>query len=133
FRAGMRDYFETNELNHVREADFRAAMERASGEDLGWFFEQYIHTTGTLDYALGEVATTRAADGRWNTRVEITRTGDIRMPVDVRVGDVTQRVDGRDRTQTVTITTDTRPAEVVLDPDAVLIEIDVGNNRKPVN
>jgi aminopeptidase N len=132
FHAGMRTYFEDNELRHVREADFVAAMEAAAGEELDWFFEQYIHTTNTLDYALGEVAATQRADGRWDTRIEVRRTGDAWMPVDVRAGDVTQRIDGRDATQTVTITTQAKPAEVVLDPEQVLIEVDVANNRKAV-
>jgi aminopeptidase N len=133
FRAGLRDYFEKNELRHVREADFIAAMEAAHGQDLGWFFEQYIHTTGTLDFALGEVTATQRADGRWDTRVEVTRTGEIVMPVDVRVGDVTQRIDGSDARQVVTVTTATKPAEVELDPERMLIELDVSNNRKPLS
>jgi hypothetical protein len=133
FRAGMRRYFQDNELRHVREADFIAAMEAAAGEELDWFFEQYIHTTNTLDYALGEVAATQRADGRWDTRIEVRRTGDVWMPVDLRAGEVTQRIDGRGATQTVTITTQSKPAEVVLDPDQVLIEVEVANNRKAVN
>jgi Peptidase family M1 domain len=130
FRQGLRHYFEHNALQHVREADLEASMEAAYGQDLDWFFDQWIHTTDTLDYRLGDVTTTQRVDGRWDTRIEIVRAGDIWMPVDLRVGTETRRIEGRERTQVVTITTATRPDEVVLDPDAILIETDVDNNSK---
>jgi hypothetical protein len=115
----------------VREEDFRAAMEEASGKDLRWFFQQWIHTTATLDYSVGEVSTRQAGDG-WETRVQVKRAGDAWMPVTLLVGDQRQRVEGRDATQILTVRTPTRPAEVVLDPDNVLIDVDPANNRKDV-
>jgi hypothetical protein len=131
FRRGLRHYYERNRLSHVSEADLRAAMEWAHGEDLGWFFQQWIHTTDTLDYRIGEVSTTRGQGG-WTTRVEVIRAGDIWMPVDLRVGAVTQRLTSRERTQVVTITTAARPSEARLDPANVLLDLDPANNAKAV-
>jgi hypothetical protein len=130
FLEGVRHYYAHNRLRHVRESDLRVSMEAAAGEDLGWFFDQWLHTTGTLDYRIGQASTTRAADGRWVTQVEVIRDGEIWMPVELRVGGYSQRLDSRDRVQTVTVTTDDRPDDVVLDPDAVLIEPNVINNRR---
>jgi hypothetical protein len=132
FRRGLRLYYERNRLRHVREADFRAALEEASGRDLGWFFEQWIHTTGTLDWSVGAVSTRALADGRFETAIEVLRAGDIWMPVRLRVGEVERRVEGRERRQVVTVTTAARPAEAVLDPDDVLLDIDPTNNRKAI-
>ena len=129
-RHALKDYYQRHRFQHVREADLKAAFERASGQNLDWFFEQWFHTTGKLDYALGDVSTTQLADGSWRTRIEVTRAGENFMPVIVKVGDVLRRLESRDRTQIVTIDTRERPAEVVLDPDAVLIDVDPGNNRK---
>jgi aminopeptidase N len=129
FRRALRGYFEVNRLRHVRDSDFRTAVEAAHGADLGWFFDQWIHTTKTLDYRLGEVTTTQTGN-TWTTRVEIIRVGEAWMPVDLKVGDVTRRLDSRDARFTATVVTRARPAEVVLDPLDVLLDLDVANNRK---
>jgi hypothetical protein len=130
FRAGLRHYFEHNRLNHVREENLRASMEVAAGQDLAWFFHQWIHTTNTLDYRIGEVTTRQAADGTWHTRIEVVRGGEIWMPVDLRVDGDTRRLDARERRQVVTVTTRVRPAEVMLDPDQKLLDIDPTNNMR---
>lgn len=58
------------------------------------------------------------------------REGEAWMPVVVRIGEVPVMADSRERRQTVTVTTTTRPSEVLLDPDNVLIDIVPANNRK---
>jgi hypothetical protein len=130
FRAGLRHYYAHHRFSHVREEDLRASFEAVSGEDLGWFFHQWLHTTATLDYSLGEVRTTQRADGRWLTRVEVRRDGEIRMPVDLRVGEHVQRVDSRERRHVVEVVTDSRPRVVELDPGDVLLDINPANRRR---
>jgi hypothetical protein len=130
FRAGMHAYYRDHRLRHVTEADLRAAMEGASGRDLGWFFHQWLHTTRTLDYALGEVHAEPLGGGRWKTSAVVTRRGGAWMPVDLAVGDTTVRLDSRDASQTATVVTNGRPESVVVDPEGVLLETDRANNRK---
>lgn len=130
FRRGLRHYYEHNGLRHVREHDLRASMEAFHPEPLDWFFEQWLHTTGTLDYRVGDVTSTRDADDGWRTEVEVIREGEIRMPVDVQVGTETRRLESRERRQVVTIVTAERPAEVILDPDMILLDTDRTNNRR---
>jgi hypothetical protein len=132
FLRGLRLYYERNALRHVREEDFQRAMEEASGRDLRWFFFQWIHTTATLDYRVGQVSTTQTADGSWETSVEVVRDGDAWMPVKLRVGSETQLLERRDSAQIVKVKTAERPAEVVLDPDDVLLDIAPENNRAAV-
>ncbi|CAN5782467.1 M1 family metallopeptidase [soil metagenome] len=130
FIAGLRQYYADNMLRHVIEADLRAAMGAHYPGGLDWFFEQWIHTTATLDYRIGELSTAQTADGRWVSRVEVIRDGDIWMPVDVRVNGTTERVTSKERLNIVLIATDSRPTEAVLDPDYILIDIDPANNRR---
>ena len=127
FRRGLRDYYRNKALEHVTEADLRRSMERASGEDLGWFFDQWFHSTGTLDYAVGNVEQ-EPADGGWRTRVEVVRKGDIWMPITVRIGEEERRLEADDEVQVVEITTAERPERVELDPGATLIDVDRANN-----
>jgi hypothetical protein len=129
FRTGLRLYYETNRFRHVNENDLRSAMETAWGEPLDWFFHQWLHTTATLDYRFGRGSARQLPDGRWETTVEVLREGDIWMPVMLVVGEHRQRLDSRERSHTYRIITTERPREAVLDPDEILIEIDVRNNR----
>ncbi len=133
FRQGLHTYYDRHALEHVREADFRAAIESACVCDLGWFFQQWIHSTSTLDYRIESATTQQGPDGRWHTNVVIVREGDAWMPVVVRVGDTSSLAESRERSQTVTVTTATRPADVVLDPDNVLIDVGPANNRKTID
>ncbi len=133
FVRGMRLYYERNKLRHVTLDDFQAAMEEAAGEDLDWFFDQWFRTTATLDYIVRDASTTRRDDGRWVTRVDVERVGDAWMPVVLQVGDQRVRLDSRERRQSVEVVTDARPAEVVLDPDVVILDADRSNNRRALD
>ena len=132
FRRVLRAYYERHRLKHVTGADFQRVAEEVSGRDLDWFFGQWIARTDWLDYAVAE-ARTEPAGGRWRTTVVVTRAGEAWMPVTLKVGDATRRLDSRERRQTVQVVTDQRPAEVLLDPDWVLIDRDRANNRAQVS
>lgn len=131
FRRGLRDYYDRKALEHVTEADLRASLEWASGQDLGWFFDEWFHTTGTLDYAVGSIDQSRDGDG-WRTRVEVVRQGDNWMPVTVRIGDEERRLEGRGAVQSVEVETAERPGRVVVDPDVVLLDTDRTNNEATI-
>jgi hypothetical protein len=130
FRAGLRNLYAEHALQHFTETDLRAAFSAAASDDLDWFFDQWIHTTGTLDYSVGDATVEQAADGTWATRVEVIREGEIRMPVDIRVGDTVYRLPSGERRQSVTVTTATRPDAVTLDPQNILIDTDPANNSR---
>ena len=74
----------------------------------------------------------RLADGRWRTRVTVRREGEAWMPVTLRVGAVEQRLTDRAEEQVVEVVTASRPTEVVVDPEGVLIDLDPTNNRAPL-
>jgi hypothetical protein len=126
-RQALRTLYERHALSHFDEEDLRRAVSDAAGENLAWFFDQWIHTTDRLDYAIVSATTSRSGDG-WVTRVEVTRSGDAWMPVTLRVADVDQRLETRDRSQVVEVRTSARPESVVLDPDQILLDVNPANN-----
>lgn len=129
FRRILREYYARHRLRHVTGEDFQRVAEEVSGRDLDWFFGQWIARTDRLDYGIARASVVRTGDGRWRTRVEVLRTGQAWMPVVLRVGDATRTLDSRARRQTVEVVTRTRPADAVLDPEWVLLDMDRSNNR----
>jgi aminopeptidase N len=60
FTAFLQDYYGRWAMKHVDELAMRRSAERAAGRDLGWFFDQWVHRTGLVDYELRA----RARSGR---------------------------------------------------------------------
>ena len=120
FRSFLHDYYERWALKHVDERAMRGSAERESGEDLGWFFDEWVHHTGVLDYALQSVVERPRPDGKWITDAVVVRRGEYRHPMPVGVlthaGWVFGRGDARDDRQTVEIVTGERPSRVEIDP-----------------
>ena len=131
FREGLRAYYDRHRFRQVTEHDFRQAMERASGRDLAWFFDQWLRTTASLDYALGDVDVLETGAG-YTITAEVVREGDAWMPVVIEAGSARRVLESRDRVQTVTLRSRTRPSEVVLDPRGSLLDTRRENNRRPV-
>lgn len=128
-RRALRDFYTRHKLQHVRGDDFFAAVERASGEDLDWFREQWFEGTNRLDYGIGDV-NVQQDGGAWVTTVEVLRLGDAWMPVTLEVGDTTVELDSRERRQLVHVRTSARPEQAVLDPGLRLLDMDRSNNTK---
>jgi len=120
FRAFFHDYYTRWALKHVDERAMEGSAERASGKPLGWFFDQWVHHVGLVDYALTRAVTSQTSDGHWVTAATIERRGDYvhPMPVGVRTasGWTIGRGDYSKDVQTVEITTAGKPLEVRIDP-----------------
>lgn len=79
-KAGLLRYFDVCKFKHPEPIDFERVMEKQSGVELDWYFDEWINTTRTLDYGI------RAAMGeRGATLIELERNGEQLMPLDVRV------------------------------------------------
>jgi hypothetical protein len=119
FRAFLRDYYATNAFRHVTVAEMRASAERAAGRPLGWFFAQWVDSTGVQRYRVEDQAVRRAGS-EWVTTVRLVREGRYRhpMPVGARTatGWTIVRADAARDTQVVTLRTRERPDLVALDP-----------------
>ena len=125
FWTGIRSYYRAHRDGHATTADFRAAMERASGRDLGWFFEQWL-TRGGLVRLDG---TWRYRPDRQNVVVKLSQRDAARlfsMPLQVAVyteGSATPAITTvqlDQATQEFTIA-GPRPVRVVLDPHHLVL------------
>lgn len=82
FLHAMRAYFDRWRMCHPYVEDMRQAFIDASGADLNWFFDQWIETDKTIDYAVARVRH-RHRDG--GQEIVLRRKGGQQMPIDLRV------------------------------------------------
>lgn len=133
FDVICRAYFEKWKFKHVNEDRFKRVCEEVSGQDLGWFFEQWLRATPKVDYELADVDRENRGDV-WVTSAHVVRREDGIMPVEVQLtaedGSVLRkRWDGVERTGTVSFETTSKPGHVVLDPDDQILDQKPSNNR----
>ncbi|HKJ67953.1 MAG TPA: M1 family metallopeptidase [bacterium] len=137
FWSGMRDYYDTWKLKHVNEDRFREVMNRHSTDDLDWFFDQWLHSTGFADYALDGYEVEPRPEGGYRVTVSITRKGPFIMPVDVELrfydgGTLRTRWFEHTDQGSVTFETGSKVAKVVLDPDNRILDVDRTNNSSGI-
>ncbi len=82
--GAMLRYTEVCRFKHPEPIDFERVMEKQSGLELDWYFDQWINTTRTLDYGIRGVL---EVDGQ--LQITLERKGEMLMPVDVAVEDRT--------------------------------------------
>jgi aminopeptidase N len=126
FQAGIREYYKRYRDSNATTDDLRRVMEEKSGQDLAWFFRQWLKRAGAPNL-----------DGGWKynaetKKVEIELTqkqgGEpFRLPLEVGLsqdGTTTPRVvkvEMNQLTQKFEIAADTAPSVVVLDPNTWLL------------
>jgi len=132
----LRTYVARYRFKHVTTEDFIEVAEEVSGQELGWFFDEWLRSTERLDYVLEGVGTHQTGD-EFITRVAIRDDGGLRMPVDVQVtlkgGEDEEKVTKRfwplDRRGTLEFVTEQPVESVVIDPEGLLPDINPENNR----
>ncbi|MFZ1686269.1 MAG: M1 family metallopeptidase [Flavobacteriales bacterium] len=78
--AGLLDLWKACAFKHPEPVDVKRVMEKRSGIELDWYFDEWINTTRTLDYAVTGIEQTKDS-----VRVTLARIGEQLMPVDVEV------------------------------------------------
>lgn len=137
FFAGIREYYRRYVHSAVLTTHFQAVMEEQYGQDLDWFFSQWIYEPG---YPILEVAPDfgwePAGSGTGGTVVVTIRQTQsaawptFRLPMDVLLaqGDVTERtrivVDERESVLRLSWAGSGPPGRVVLDPDGWVLRGD---------
>ena len=117
--------------------DFIRVCEEVSGQNLDWFFDQWLYTNKTLDYGI-EAVSVEASGAGYETTVGIRCVGEARMPVPVtailRDGSiVTQVFDRALQTGVLIFITEGPVQRVVLDPEGILVDISRTNNSHDVS
>lgn len=125
FWKGVTLYLNRHKLSNVESTDLRRAMEEASGQDLGWFFDQWVYGTGAPSLTVAQTFNERAK----TLAVTVTQTQTaggatpavFRLPLDLtiatRAGNISHKIEITKRSQTFTFPIDARPNEIILDPD----------------
>jgi aminopeptidase N len=115
FWEGIREYYKRYRDANASTAEFRKVMEEASGQDLHWFFQQWLYRAGSP-----------VVDATWTydstahkVAIELVQTqqADVyRLPLEVAVGNRVERVLMTERTQRFEFAASQQPAKVELDP-----------------
>ncbi|HLT48464.1 MAG TPA: M1 family aminopeptidase [Rubricoccaceae bacterium] len=130
FFEGLRRHYAAYRGRNASTDDFRRTMEAVSGEDLRWFFDQWLRRA---DEPAVE-ARWGASSGQLTLTVRQTQEGPpFRFPLDVAIYPAAQpgrparlqvetvEVDAREATFTLPLPVDLLPAAVVLDPHTWLL------------
>ena len=127
FWAGMREYYRRFRDSNASTGDFRQVMEEAAGQELNWFFRQWLYRAGSP--VVRGTWSYDAAAGTLVLELAQTQAGEpFRLPMEVAVrGDsgayALHRIDFTGRAQTFEIKLEKAPAAVELDPNGwVLME-----------
>ncbi|MEK7331339.1 MAG: hypothetical protein AAB113_11120, partial [Candidatus Eisenbacteria bacterium] len=67
--------------------DFRRVAQRYAGEDLGWFFDQWVYRTEVPTYRFAS-RTKRTPEGKYQVTCRVEQRdvpADFRMPVPIRI------------------------------------------------
>lgn len=135
FWKGIRDYYQRFRDGNATTADVRRAMEQASAQDLGWFFDQWLTRGGFLKLKAGWSYDAAAKALRLD--VEQRQPGaPMRMPIEIAIavkGEPAARVlriEVKSERETFSLPLDQEPLSVTFDPRTfVLMDADVSKVR----
>jgi aminopeptidase N len=127
FKKGMHAFIDKYSWQSVTSEEFRKVMEQASGQDLRYFFIQWLESSGSPEFKL-EYTVFRTQKG-FRVVGKINQDLDtFRMPVDLRI-----ETEGNPEDKTIEVTgtssefsVDTfgKPRKLTLDPNHVLLRTD---------
>jgi len=108
--------------------DFQRFCEKESGQDLSWFFDQWVRSNVYLCYKI-EAQVGRRIGDEYLTEVKVSKLGTMRMPVPVKAvfEDGSEQIQSTDRFLDVNVLTfksKTKLKEAVLDPEKKLAMLD---------
>ncbi|MBS9768776.1 MAG: M1 family metallopeptidase [Flavobacteriaceae bacterium] len=72
----LKEYYRQYRFKHPTPRDFKRIAEQVSGIQLGWYFNEWIETTHTIDYAV---------ESYENQQITLKRVGKMPMPIDLKV------------------------------------------------
>jgi tetratricopeptide (TPR) repeat protein len=108
--------------------DFQGFCEKESGQDLAWFFDQWVRSNVYLCYKIEAKDSIKDGDGYLST-IKVSKLGTMRMPIPVKAvfEDGTAAVQSTDRfldTNILTFRSKAKLKEAVLDPEKKLAMLD---------
>jgi hypothetical protein len=129
----LKAYYEKLKFKNATTLNFVTVAKEASGQELDWFFDQWLKTTKTLDFAVQHVSSVSNPNGRVTIQATVTRSGEAVMPVRVQFvlsdGSKIEEIwDGQGTEKLFTFETQVPLLQVLVDPDQDLLEQNRLNN-----
>ncbi len=136
FLVAMQTYFDRWKLKHVNEERFIAIAEEVCEEELGWFFNAWLHDTQQFDIALCGWDKKNLEDGIWEVTVDLRQKGNRFLPVEIETifkDGTTSRTWWKNHLwcyeDTFNYSVSKEPMKIVLDPDKMTVDADRRNNQ----
>jgi hypothetical protein len=82
YKGAMQHYFKQWCFAHPYFEDFRNSIIQYTHVDLNWFFDEWMETTKSIDYTIGNIKRIKGND---SFAIKFTRNGLMEMPVDFTV------------------------------------------------
>ncbi len=125
FWKGVNLYLTSHKFANVESSDLRVSMEETSGQDLGWFFDQWVYHAGAPHLTLSPVYSARTRTMK--VTVAQTQKADalvpsvFRLPLDIAIktefGVESVEKNILKRTETFAIKMRSKPVTLTLDPE----------------
>ena len=122
FWKAINVYLNQHKFGSVESGDLKKAMEEASGQDLTWFFDQWVYGIGAPRLVVGQIYNPRSK----TLKLTVTQTQKseanvptaFRLPMDLMADGVAAKpIMITKRIETFTIPVASRPKVLTLDPD----------------
>jgi len=125
FWKAINIYLNAHKFSNVESGDLRTAMEQTSGQDLGWFFDQWVYGAGAPRIDIAQVYNQRSKTLSVTfSQTQLTDTitpAVFRLPFDIVIktteGDDKQKIELTKRIQTFTFKTAGKPKGLEVDED----------------
>ena len=119
------DWYRQKAQQPVNTAEFSAFIQERTGEDLRWFFVQWVDSVGIPEFRI-EYTIFKLRDGGFKIRGQIKQNIELfRMPLDVRIETKGQPEDKelnvRGKSTAFTFPTETMPLRMELDPHGKIL------------
>jgi aminopeptidase N len=127
FKKGMHAFLDKFSWQSASSDDLRKVMEQVSGQDLRYFFIQWLESSGSpqfkLEYTILRTQQGFRIVGKVNQDLDT-----FRMPVDLRIetegNPETKRVEVTGTSSEFSLDTFGKPRKVIIDPNHVLLRLD---------
>ncbi len=126
FWKAINIYLNRHKFGNVETTDLKKAMEETSGQDLAWFFDQWVYDVGAPKLSVKQVYNSRTKKLTLTIsqlqKFDALSPQAFRLPMDVEINGVkAQQINVTKRVETFNISSATKPNEVVLDPDDKIV------------
>jgi len=100
------------------------------------FFQEWLFTSGYANYGIRNIETEETQDGKYSSRITLTKSGSLVAPVDLRVtlasGETVEKTfEFAAETKTVEFERETRVTKATIDPNSEVMDTNRLNNHYP--